>query len=215
MAVASPVRRSTGLLIGGALVALAGLLQLVQLLSGGGGPSLVLPVDLALVLGSVALALGPQGVVGASRPARVALIVFGAGPLLFGVPVPLGPWSVPLGMSSLVLVTVATVVATMTVARRAVLRGVARWVLVVVAADAVFTLAMSSVELGPLSTGYLGWHLELVRPLGLLVWGLSIVWQSRASAIRQRIATISSAWKRSTDVGDAATEATVDGPARR
>ncbi len=194
---------------GGALLALAGLLMILSLAGTGEWTALSLPADLALAVGSVALAFGPDGIVGASRVGRIALVGFGVGPLIYRLPLQLVPAPVLLGMTILVLITVATVVTAVVVARRGVLHGIARWAPVLLAADAVLILAMSSVTLGPLSSLYLSWQLEVIRPVALLIWGLSIVLHGRATAIRGRASAFNTAWKRSTDVSGAAPEPAV------
>lgn len=206
MAATPPVRSGTTTTVGGAMVALTGLLLLPGAFGIGRSPVLFLLATVALAVGSGVLAFGPGGIVGTSRVGRTALVVFGVGPLVSLLPLERAPWPVLLGMSILVLVTIATVVAAASVASSAVLHGVARWTLVAVAIDALLTLALSSVTLGNLPFVYLGWHLDLVCPLALLIWGLSIVVHGRASAIRARVSAINTAWKRSTDVAGATSE---------
>ena len=153
----------------------------------------------------LAIGSGGLGVVGDSGIARTALLVFGIGPLAFlllPTPLPLPP--VVVGMCLLTVVTVATVVTAVSVVRAGVLHGIARWSLMAVAADALLTAAMSSVQLGPLPLLYLEWQLGVIRPVALLVWGLALVHRRYGPAIRRRVVTLADAWRRSTDVGGAA-----------
>lgn len=199
-----PLHRSTAALTtGGALVAVAGLVLLVQFLGTGGVGALPVLAAVALAAGAVTLAL-PAGDIVRSRVGQVALVVFGIGPLVFLLPLP--PVALPglLGTAVAILIAAATLVVAVTVARAGVLRGVARWAPVVLVADAVLTALLSTVRLGPVTLLYPGWHLELVRPAALLVWGLAIVLQAQAGPIRSRRAAIVEEWRRSTDVGGTA-----------
>lgn len=199
-------RATTATSVGGALVALSGLLLLVAL-STDGGRSLFALAALALAAGTVVLVRGGRdgdGVVGGSRAGRAALLVFGLGPLLFLLTpaLLLLPLPSPLvGMTILALVTVATVGTAISVVRARVLHGVARWALAVVAADAVLTAAMSTVRLDALASLYLGWDLPLVRPAAVLIWGLAVVHSAHAARIRRRTSGLLAAWRRTTDVG--------------
>lgn len=215
MTVTSPARLSTTTALGGAPVLIAGLLPLLVLL-GVEGRAVLMPVaTVALALGAVVLARREGGVAGGSRVGRVALVVFGVGPLVFSLFSAPPPWAVLIGMSLIVLITAATVLSAVAVARAQVLHGVARWALVAVAADALLTAALSSIPAEALPQTYLGLHLELLRPLLLLVWGGALVLHGRGPAICRRTAELGGAWRRSTDVGGTAPGAAPDRTARR
>lgn len=206
---AEPLGRTTAsasATTGGALIALGALIQLLHLLSTGAWPLLSLLATVAVALGAVVLAADRDGIVGASRIGRAALVVLGVGPLLFLLPIELLPVPpVLVGTSLIVLVALATVVAAVAVVRAGALHGVARWGLVVVAIDALGTAAMSTVPLGGFPLLFMDWHLELIRPLALLVWGVAVVLHGQAGAVR-RFAAV---WRRSTDVGGAGEDASV------
>ena len=205
MTSAPQVRVTTSFVVGGALLTLAGLFILLALLGTVGGSLLFLLSAIAIAIGAALMAVGLRGaqsIVGSTRIGRVALILFGVAPLGEMLPPaqpPLPP--VLVGMTILVLATAATVVTAVYVARAGVLQGVARWTPVVIAADAVVTAAMSSVPLGDFPFAYLSWHLELIRPLALIVWGVSVALHGRASAIRRTGTALNEAWRASTDVG--------------
>ena len=202
--------------IGGALIALSGLLVLLAFLDTGGHPGLIPASTLTLAFGAALLAVGLGGtsIVGRSRVCRLALVIFGVAPLGFQLHSALPQWSVVVGMSIVWLVTIATVLTAVAVARAGVLHGVARWALVVVAIDAVVTAIMSSALLGNLPLLYVSWHLELIRPIALLIWGGAVALHGWWPAIRSRSAALGDAWRRTTDVGGA-TETAPDSVTQR
>lgn len=205
--------------LGGGLVAVAGLLEVLQLsvLEGAGGPAIDPVSAVALAVGIGALTFGGRSIVGSSRIGRFALMVVGVAPLLQRLPLaslpPVG--LVVAGTTVLAIVTVATVVAAVAVARARILHGVARWTLVAVAADALLAAALSTVQLEGLASVFLGLHLELTRPLALLVWGGAVALHGRASAIRSGAATVDEAWRSSTEIGGTTADAPVDRTAHR
>lgn len=205
MTAQSQVRSIAAMSLGGALIALSGLLVLLAFLDTGERPELIPASTVALAFGAVLLAVGVVGpsIVGRSRFSRIALAIFGVAPFGFQLYSAPQPWSVVVGMSIVWLVTIATVVIVVAVARSGVLRGVARWVLVVVAIDAVLTAIMSSVLVGNLPLLYVSWRLELVRPIALVIWGVAVALHDRWPAMRIRSAALGDAWRRTTDVGSA------------
>ncbi|WP_375387468.1 hypothetical protein [uncultured Amnibacterium sp.] len=202
---ASPDRTTTTTMVGGGLLTLAGLL-LVLLLLVGGSEGLALLSAVALAAGACVLAFGVRGddVVGGSLVGRIALVVLGVGPLvweaLFALPLA-GLPALVTNMTLLGLVTVATVVAATSVVRARVLHGVARWVLLLVAAEAVLTAAMSTVPWEPMLLLYVRLDLELLRPIALLVAGVAFVLHGQGPAIRRRLGVVNAEWKRTTEVG--------------
>lgn len=192
--------------LGGTIIALSGLLVLLTFLDTGERPEFIPAATVALASGAVlllAVGVGGPSIVGRSRVSRIALAIFGVAPLGFQLYSELPPWSVVVGMSIFWLVTIATVVTAVAVARSGVLRGVARWVLVVVAIDAVLTAIMSSVLVGSLPLLYVEWHVELARPMALVIWGVAVALHDRWPAMRIRSAALGDAWRRTTDVGSA------------
>jgi hypothetical protein len=202
MAAVAPRSSDTVLPSAGALIAASGLAAAAAFVGTGGRPALLPLSDVGLALGVGILVFGRSGIVGPSWPARGALLLFGVAPLIDDLEPAPTPWSVLLGMITLAVVTIATVASAVLVARTGRVRGVARWALLVVAADAVLTAVMSTVQIDGLAFAYLGGHLELVRPLALLVWGVALVLQW--TAVRRRAATALADWKRTTDVSGAA-----------
>lgn len=198
--------------LGGALIALSGLLVLLALLDTGGLPGLIPAATIALALGAARLAVGLGGtnIVGRSRVCRLALVIFGVAPLGFQLYSAPPPWSVVVGMSIVWLVTIATVLTAVAAARAGALHGVARWALVVVAIDAVVTAIMSSALLDSLPLLYVEWHLELARPMAFVVWGVAVSLHDWWPAIRIRSAALGDAWRRTTDVGGAPVEPAED-----
>ncbi|WP_375406557.1 hypothetical protein [uncultured Amnibacterium sp.] len=194
--------------LGGALAALSGLLVLLALLDPGARPGFMPAATIALAVGAALLAVGLGGtsIVGRSWVCRIALVIFGVAPLGFELYSAPPPWSVAVGMSDIWLVTIATVLTAVAVARAGVLRGAARWALMVVAIDAVVTAIMSSVLLGTLPLLYTDWQLASVRPIALLIWGVAVALHGRWPAIRARGSALGDAWRRTTDVGGGATE---------
>ncbi|GAA2753881.1 hypothetical protein [Amnibacterium kyonggiense] len=188
----------TATTIGGAAVAAAGPLALTRQLDVGDVTALLLLAEVALAVGCGLLAA--RRIVDRSRAGVAALIVTGLGPLLFRLaPVP----GVAVGMTLLWLVTAATVVAAVEIARTTRLGGVARWAFVVVAADALLVAVMSTVPLGAFPLAYVDWHLDAVRPVALLVWGVAVAVQPHLPAIRRRAGAVDTAWRESTTVGGA------------
>lgn len=199
----------TATTLGGAAVGAAGLLGLARQFEFGGAP-VVLPLAMvALAVGCGLLAVG--GLVVRSRAGRAALVVAGLGPLLFLLPSLGGPApDVAVGMTLAWVVTAATVVAAIEVARTGRLGGVARWAFVVVAADALLVAVLSTVPLGMLTLAYVEWHLDAVRPVALLVWGVAVAVQPHLPALRRRVGALDESWRASTSVGGAAASAPAD-----
>lgn len=184
----------TPVTIGGAAVGAAGLLLLVRAFDTGGAPALLPVAALALAAGCVLLATR-RGVM-RSRAGSIALVAVGVLPLLDALPLR----SVVAGMTLVWAVTIATVVAAIELVRAGRTRGLARWTFVVVAADAVAVALLSTVPLEGPSLLSVQWHLDLVRPAALLVWGAAVAVQPHLPAIRRRLGDLDAAWRASTAV---------------
>ncbi|MGT2427359.1 hypothetical protein [Amnibacterium kyonggiense] len=183
--------------VGGAAVGATGLLLLVRLLGETAPPVLVPLAAVALALGCGLLAT--RGGVVRSRTGAAALVVVGAGPLLSLWPVS----DAVVGTALVWVVAAASVVAATAIVRGRRTRGAARWTFVAVAAEALLAAVMSTVPLGALPLVYLGWHLDLVRPVALLVWGVAVAVAAEVnrSGIRRRLRALDAAWRTSTTVG--------------
>ncbi|HEY0260441.1 MAG TPA: hypothetical protein VGC18_11375 [Lacisediminihabitans sp.] len=190
------------LLAGGACLIVAGATLLAVAVGVRPFPTVGLSVASAVLLLAAACILalgvgGEPGIAGASRIGRAALIVFGARDLvgLIVDAIPIGPDAYPLAIavtSALsVVFAVAALVAGVFVARAGILRGPARWALLVVAVcHAIIAALMLS------GTIEVAWFLvaaraDIVLPglfllLGVVYLSLGLAWlPRRVSAVRR------------------------------
>lgn len=160
--------------------------------------------DVVMLLATVILAFGVRGepgIAGTSIVGKVALLVFGAGYLLFGLydllPISQTPGvaAAVFGGEALELVVIAAaVVAAVVVARVGVLHGVARWMLLAVGLwDAIWggMVFIPSIEL---ALNLAIWQTDVLMPVALIVLGVTYALQGRSAAIRQRLQTINEHW---------------------
>lgn len=160
--------------------------------------------NLVMVLSLTVLAFGVRGeagIAGSSVLGRVALVVFGAGYLLFrlyllvpGTETPGSTLAVIAGSALELLVIVAGVVAGVVVLRAHVLHGGARWMLLVVSVwDAACGL-MIFVPSVAFALNLAIWQVEVLIPAAHIVLGVTYVLHGRSAAIRHRLRTIYEQW---------------------
>ncbi len=198
-----------GIAISGAITLLASFHLVVPVLVGYGlSLSGVVPqlISSAVLLAAAAILAfgirGESGIVGGSVVGKVALVVFGADHLLIDLrsllPVDLTTDAIIVQTSASVamdaLGIAAVVIAAICVARADVLHGVARWVLVVVAA---VDVVMTGVQYAPfiaIAYAFAVVNAYLVPVVLLIVLGVTYAVQGRSTAIRHRLQIINEKW---------------------
>lgn len=175
--------------------------------------SLFIPNPIAIVLaaavraaGFVIAAVGLRGEVGVaanSRLGKSALIVFGLGDLVWAVEslFPFGTADGPpspvliVGNTALaVAVPIAALVAAVIVYRAAVLGGVARWILLPIAAVDLVMLALGFGPSRDLSVALNLLPLEFLQPALLAALGAAYLIHGRGEAVKHRAQVINENW---------------------
>lgn len=175
--------------------------------------SLFIPNPIGIVLASAlraagfvvaALGIGGEaGVAADSRLGRAALILFGVGDLAYAVEglLPLDPGDGPVspvlvGVNTglLVLLPVAALVAAVVVYRVAVLGGVARWILLPIAAVELVLLALQLGLFHDLFVALNLLHVEYLQPALLLALGAAYLIHGRGEAVKHRAQVINENW---------------------
>ncbi|NEM91656.1 hypothetical protein [Galbitalea soli] len=204
----SAIHRTT--LLGGALLAVAGLIALL------GSARVTLPdsaipfgsiipatiADIVLLAAFITLAVGVRGetgIVGTSTVGRVALILFGCGYLLFGLfsLLPLSPGSgaaLAAGIVLQVLIVAAGLVAGVIALRAGVVNGAARWILLAVVVGNALWSIPAFIPDAALALSLAVWKAELVMPVGFVILGVSLAVHGRSAAIRHRLHAINENW---------------------